>query len=273
MSTASPDRTDRNRPAIRLAAVDMAGTSVDDGGAVESAFRTALDTVGLDPDRPRGSTDRTAGSASTDRAAGSADTDRTVRATMGQAKLAVFTRLLGGDAIRAARANAVFEDALGDAVDRGLVVPVDGARTAIESLQARGVAVCLTTGFSPATRDRILAGLGWTGLADLVLSPADAGRGRPWPDMILTAVLRLGIEDVAEVAAVGDTTSDLIAGTRAGASLVVGVLTGAHGLDELLTAPHTHVIGSIRELPDLVETHGPAGRSHPVAADGDAATP
>jgi beta-phosphoglucomutase-like phosphatase (HAD superfamily) len=47
-------------------------------------------------------------------------------------------------------------------------------------------------GFSPATRDAIIAALGWAPLVDLVLSPADAGRGRPWPDMPLTALLRLG---------------------------------------------------------------------------------
>jgi phosphoglycolate phosphatase-like HAD superfamily hydrolase len=70
--------------------------------------------------------------------------------------------------------------------------------------------------------------------------------------MILTAVLRLRIDDVAEVAVVGDTSSDLLAGTRAGASLVIGVLSGAHTRAELARAPHTHVIGSVADLPDLV---------------------
>ena len=73
-------------------------------------------------------------------------------------------------------------------------------------LRDGGVRMCLTTGFSPATRDRIIGALGWAGPVDLALSPADAGRGRPWPDMILAAVLRLRIDDVAEVAVVGDTT-------------------------------------------------------------------
>ena len=45
-----------------------------------------------------------------------------------------------------------------------------------------GVRVCLATGFSPATRDAIIAELGWGELIDLALSPADAGdaagRGR-----------------------------------------------------------------------------------------------
>jgi len=70
--------------------------------------------------------------------------------------------------------------------------------------------------------------------------------------MILTAVLRLRIDDVAEVAVVGDTSSDLVAGTRAGASMVVGVLSGAHSRSELARAPHTHLIDSVADLPDLL---------------------
>ena len=133
-----------------------------------------------------------------------------------------------------------------------LVAGEPSAEAAFATLRDGGVRICLTTGFAPATRDRTIATLGWEGSIDLALSPADAGRGRPWPDMILSAVLRLRIDDVAEVAVVGDTASDLLAGTRSGASLVVGVLTGAHTRHELGTAPHTHILDSVADLPDLV---------------------
>lgn len=219
---------------IRLVALDMAGTTVDDGGAVEEAFQSALDAVGL-----------TAGDLLDDPRA-------YIRRTMGQSKISVFTALLGGDRHRAERANVAFEEAFDEAVGRGEVTAVDGAASALATLRAAGMRLCLTTGFSPATRDRVVAALGWEGKVDLTLSPADAGRGRPWPDMILTAVLRLRIDDVAEVAVVGDTSSDLIAGTRAGASIVVGVLNGAHSREELSAAPHTHLLASVAELPDLL---------------------
>jgi phosphoglycolate phosphatase-like HAD superfamily hydrolase len=49
----------------------------------------------------------------------------------------------------------------------------------------------------------------------------------------------------------GDTANDLLAGTRAGASVVAGVLTGAHGRSELAAAPHTHLLDSIADLPPL----------------------
>jgi phosphoglycolate phosphatase len=219
---------------IRLAALDMAGTTVADEGAVEEAFQAALDAVGL-----------VAGDLMDDPAA-------YIRRTMGQSKITVFTELLGGDRHRAEAANTAFEEAFDQAVDRGEVVALPGAVDTFADLRAGGVRLCLTTGFSPSTRDRIIGALGWEGLVDLALSPADAGRGRPWPDMILTAVLRLRIDDVAEVAVVGDTTSDLIAGTRSGASIVAGVFTGAHSAEELAAAPHTHLLQSVIELPGLI---------------------
>jgi len=219
---------------IQLVALDMAGTTVADDGAVEGAFRQALDAVDL------------AGGPTI------ADPEDHIRRTMGQSKIAVFTEIFSGDVDRARKANGAFETAYDEAVDRGEVTALPGAAETIRDLRAAGVAVCLTTGFAPATRQRILDALGWTGSVDLALSPADAGRGRPWPDMILTAVIRLQIEDVRQVAVAGDTASDLWAGTRAGAAVVAGVLTGAHGRAEFGTAPHTHILESVADLSGLV---------------------
>jgi phosphoglycolate phosphatase-like HAD superfamily hydrolase len=104
-------------------------------------------------------------------------------------------------------------------------------------LRDAGVRVCLATGFSPVTRDAIIDELAWGGLIDLALSPANAGRGRPWPDMPLTALLRLGGGSVHELAVVGDTTSDVESGLRAGAGIVAGVLTGESTRAELEAVP------------------------------------
>jgi phosphoglycolate phosphatase len=221
-------------PPTRLVALDMAGTTVADGGAVEGAFSLALDAVGLPLDTLH------------------EDPVTFVRRTMGQSKITVFTDLFGGDKERAEMANAAFEAAFDQAVDRGDVVAIPGAEAALATLRQAGMQICLTTGFSPATRDRIIATLGWEDAVDLALSPVDAGRGRPYPDMILTAVVTLHVDDVAEVAVVGDTSSDLLAGTRSGASWVIGVLSGAHSREELLAAPHTHLIDSVADLPGLL---------------------
>jgi phosphonatase-like hydrolase len=224
---------------FELAALDMAGTTVADDGLVEEAFGAALAEVGS-PSPPPGAPDHPA-----------TDTLAYVRRTMGRSKIEVFTALYG-DAARAEAANLAFEAAYRRNVVAGGVTPIDGAVEAIEAMRSGGIRVCLTTGFSAATRDALLECLGWEQQVDLALSPGDAGRGRPWPDMILTAVIRLSVGDVRNVAVAGDTMSDLWAGHRAGAGIVAGVLSGAHGAAELASAPHTHILGSVSELPALI---------------------
>ena len=219
---------------IRMVALDMAGTTVSDSGAVEEAFQGALDAMGL-----------TAGNLAE-------DPESYVRRTMGQSKIEVFTQLAGGDRHIAAQANDAFERVFAEAVARGEISAMTGSEDVFTYLREHDTRICLTTGFAPATRDLVIRTLGWEGSVDLAVSPADAGRGRPWPDMILTALLRLRIDDVAEVAVVGDTASDLQAGTRSGASMVVGVLTGAHTRAELGLAPHTHIVDSVADLPALL---------------------
>ena len=131
----------------------------------------------------------------------------------------------------------------------GQVAPMPGAEAAMAALREAGILVCLNTGFSPVTRDAIIGELGWHERIDLALSPADAGRGRPWPDLPLTALMRLGGEAVTSLAVVGDTVSDVETGLRAGAGLVAGVLTGATTREEFERAGTPLVLASVAELP------------------------
>ena len=124
----------------------------------------------------------------------------------------------------------------------------------LRALRARGVPVCLSTGFAPSTRDALLDALGWRGEVDLALSPVDVGRGRPAPDLVLGAMERLGVGDPGAVAVAGDTVSDLEAGTAAGAAAVIGVLTGAHDRATLAAAPHTAIIEDITGFIAEIET-------------------
>lgn len=219
---------------IELLCLDIAGTTVDDGTAVLDAFGAAADAVGLaGADRERGL--------------------EHARATMGQSKIEVFRSILGGDEARAAAANEAFEAAYGGFVDDGRTHPMPGAAELFAWARDRGIKVGLTTGFAPATRERIIAALGWGDVVDLRLSPADAGRGRPHPDMILTAVVRLGIGHVAAVAVAGDTRSDVESGWRAGAGIVAGVLSGTGTRDDFAGTPATHVLDSVADLRPLVE--------------------
>jgi phosphoglycolate phosphatase-like HAD superfamily hydrolase len=98
--------------------------------------------------------------------------------------------------------------------------------------------------------------LGWEKLADLYLSPAEAGRGRPWPDLPLTALLRLGGGAVSELVVAGDTASDIESGLRAGAGLVAGVLTGSASRAELEEAGAPVILDSIAGLLPILRPPG-----------------
>ncbi|MEE1752345.1 phosphonatase-like hydrolase [Streptomyces sp. SP18CS02] len=214
-----------------LVVLDMAGTTVADGGLVEEAFAAAARHLGADP----------------------ATMLDHVRATMGESKISVFRHLFG-DEDKARAANTAFEEAYGGLVAEGRVSPLPGAAEAIAELRSQGRTVVLTTGFARVTQDAILAALGWGDLVDLTLGPADAGgRGRPYPDMVLTAFLRTGaVAAVQDIAVAGDTSYDMLSGVRSGARVVAGVLTGAHDRKRLEDHGATHVLGSVAELPALL---------------------
>ena len=202
---------------ITVACLDMAGTTVHDDGTVLAAFTAAIASHNLP-------------------VAAYNEAMKYVHATMGQSKIEVFRHILGEED-NAQRANASFETQYAAAVTAGEVAPMPGAAELFSACRSAGIKVCLATGFSAVTRDAIVAALGWGSLVDLVLSPADAGRGRPWPDLPLTALLRLGGGSVRELAVAGDTPSDVESGLRAGAGVVAGVLTGASSREELAAVP------------------------------------
>jgi phosphonatase-like hydrolase len=197
--------------------LDMAGTTVRDGNTVMAAFAAAVATRNLRVREFNGAM-------------------KYARATMGRSKIEVFRHILG-DEEAAQAANAAFEKHYAGAVAGGEISPMPGAVELFAACRAAGIRVCLSTGFAPVTRDAIVDALGWRSLVDLCLSPVDAGRGRPWPDMPLTALLRLGGDSVASLAVVGDTPSDVESGLRAGAGLVVGVLSGDCARSELEAVP------------------------------------
>ncbi|MFC5931336.1 phosphonatase-like hydrolase [Cryobacterium melibiosiphilum] len=219
---------------VELVVLDMAGTTVRDDGLVERAFVVAARAVGL---------------ATTDDALEAA-LDY-VRETMGQSKIQVFRALTENEDVANA-ANVAFEAAYLELVIEAGVTAIDGAEDLFRELRDYGVKIALTTGFSRATQDALLDALGWADLIDLTLCPGDAGRGRPFPDLNLTALLRTGATSVSGMVVVGDTASDMLAGVNAGAGLVVGVLSGTHDEETLEDAGADVIIDSIADLAELL---------------------
>jgi phosphonatase-like hydrolase len=219
---------------IQVAVLDMAGTTVADDGLVVSAFEAAATAAGLAADGAEREQAR-----------------QYVLDTMGQSKIVVFRALFGTEEL-ARRANSAFESAYAAAIDDGRAKHIDGAAEAITRLRDAGIKVALTTGFSGPTKDKLLASLGWQSVADLVLAPGEGLRGRPYPDLILSALMRLGADAVSNVAALGDTSNDVDSARRAGCAIAAGVLTGAHDERALRAAGATHVVPTVSEFADLI---------------------
>ncbi|MGH8878336.1 MAG: HAD family hydrolase [Stackebrandtia sp.] len=219
---------------ITMVCADMAGTTVSDDGIVEQAASAALEECGM----PAGSSAHESAMSY-------------VRDTMGRSKIEVFRAITSSEAT-AQLANSSFERNIGALASDGRITALPHAVDTLKTLRDRDVKVVLTTGFAPATQTAILEALGWDSLIDLAVTPGDGLRGRPYPDMVLSAVLRLGIEDVRQVAVAGDSTNDIYSGLRAGASVVAGVTTGAHDGNALRKAGATHVLDDIGELPAVV---------------------
>jgi phosphonatase-like hydrolase len=214
---------------IELICFDMAGTTVNDQGLVLDAFRRTIDELGVTGDEAR-------------------EAEAYVIETMGQSKIEVFTELFDA---RADAANDAFERHFVTLAQEVGVSEIPGARATVEELKSRGIAVALTTGFSPATREVLINILGWSELFSLRVSPADAGRGRPAPDMILLCALRSRVSAVQTIMVVGDTASDMQAGRRAGVGQCVGVLSGTDNEARLLESGADSVLDTVVDLTRL----------------------
>lgn len=224
---------------ISLVVFDMAGTTVEDSGLVNQSFLAA---------------DAHAGLSKTD--ADREEMLRYVADTMGQSKIVVFRHLSRGNEDQAQAANKEFERCYAQLVADGQCSAIPQAEQVIADFRAQGVKVALTTGFARETQAAIIDALGWADIADVVLCPGPGVRGRPYPDMALAALMATETDAVGSMVVVGDTSSDVLTGLRAGARASVGVLTGAHDADQLNAVGATHVIDSVADLPALVASLG-----------------
>jgi phosphonatase-like hydrolase len=227
----------RTMAGIELVVFDMAGTTIHDEDSVNRCLRDALGAAGL------------------------AVTPAEVNSVMGIRKpdaIAILVERSGrlgelGDRLAAihrdfvARSIAFYQ---GDPT----VHEIPGATRVFELLKRAGIGVALNTGFDRTITDVILDRLDWsrTTFIDSTISSDEVARGRPYPDMILELMGRMGVRDPRRVAKVGDTPADLEEGRSAGCGLIVGVTRGTHSREELERYPHTHLIETVAELPDLL---------------------
>lgn len=135
--------------------------------------------------------------------------------------------------------------------------PMPSAEATFAWCKANGIKIATDTGFHSDVNTAIMEGLGWLekGMIDLSLNVENTGGiGRPAPYLIYTAMMQLGIQNIHEVIKIGDTPADLLSGYHAGCKGNIGVLSGANKREVLEKYPHTHIIQSVKDLPELIST-------------------
>lgn len=224
---------------VQLITLDVAGTTVNEGGAVYASLKAVIEealsvTISEEQLRPA------------------------LGANKREAIAGFLTTFTGeADPVEVERLYELFRIRLTRSYIENPPVELPGVAQAIDKMREAGMSVALTTGFSRSISMMILDSLGWSvgpgadDQVDFLLTSDDVETGRPSPELIHAAMTLAGVTDPAQVLAAGDTELDLAAGMNAGAKYVVAVTTGAQSSDHLATFPHTHIC-DVRDLPELL---------------------
>ncbi|MBO2464757.1 phosphonatase-like hydrolase [Actinomadura violacea] len=221
---------------FELAALDMAGTTVQEGGAVYAALDQAVASH-LGRPVPADVLHRWTGTSKRQAVAG------LLTELTGTAPAADVDTVYSDFTVRLTKAYATVPPK-----------PLPGVTEAIAELRAAGVKVVLQTGYSREIAESILDALAWTapGTVDGLVTSDDVPASRPAPYMIFRAMELAAVTSVDRVLAAGDTPNDLAAGHNAGARYVVAVSTGATPAADLGRHRHTHLLESAADLPALL---------------------
>lgn len=222
--------------AYLLAALDMAGTTVDEGGLVYAAVEAAVAGAVGGPVP--------------------AELLSQWKGTSKEAAIAGLLRAMGSDDSHAhvQTVYRVFAAKLEEAYGTTPPAPVPGVPEMFETLRRVGVKVALQTGYTAPVANSIMTGLGWTvgETVDALVTSDTVAASRPAPYLIFHAMEATGVSDVRRVLTAGDTPNDLGAGINAGVGFVVGVTTGSFTRAQLEAERHTHILDSAAALPALL---------------------
>jgi phosphonatase-like hydrolase len=122
-------------------------------------------------------------------------------------------------------------------------------------LRDRNIRTALNTGYSRPVAENLIVKLGWIEGVDfdLLVTASDVSKARPEPDMIVLAKQKLGIEADNQIVKVGDSIIDIEEGKNANCGLTIGITSGAHSLEQLLTAKPDFVIDGLEVLKEILK--------------------
>jgi phosphoglycolate phosphatase len=240
-----------DQPGITLACFGLVGTLVADDGVTERAYAEAIATQGV-----------VSGTSAFARCMAQ------VHRARGQAPADILAALFPENLARAQAAQLAYDRSLSGALARTAVTAIPGATEVLAGLAESGCRIGVLTTLPRRELTAVIRAAGWRDLINVALTADDVPRGFPSPDLALAAMLRVGVADVREIAMVQATGAAVECGRRAGASVVVGVLTGPHPAARLRAAGATHVVESVADLPRVLAKAGTVGVGKPTADSG-----
>lgn len=148
---------------------------------------------------------------------------------------------------------------------------VPGTTEAFEYLKSKGVFVATGSGFPKVVTDAINEKLGWRGrgLVDYGTCGESAGGGRPKPNMINEVLVEAGFHDgpsrtdlsrkidsfnYSIVLKIGDTVKDVEEGLGVGAT-TIAVSSGTQSIEKLVNSGPRVVLPSLAALPHYLENN------------------
>ena len=216
-----------------LIVFDLIGTIVKGSEFLPAALRRAFETVGVNL------------------------SDDDIAAARGKSRREAISSMLF-ESVGAKKAGKVamnvyeaFENALLQQYWDTTIHEIDGTREVFDWCHEQRTKKAIATGFDRGLVNVLIDKLGWTDDMDAIVCNDEVRRGRPAPYLIFHAMEKTGIDAVSTVATIGDTVADLQAGNNAGVGWNIGVLSGDQSESELEAEPHTALIESIADLPDL----------------------
>jgi phosphonatase-like hydrolase len=154
--------------------------------------------------------------------------------------------------------SAIYDEfivALTNAYEHAAILPQPNVTQLFSALKERNILVVLNTGYDRKTASLIIEKLGWReGVEiDALVTASDVPNNRPQPDMIHFAMERFQIKESSSVVKIGDSIIDIEEGQNAGCGMSIGITTGAHTKNQLLTANPDYVINNLIELLPLID--------------------
>lgn len=223
---------------IRLIALDVGGTLIQDHGEVPAAMTLAMAQQGVTVSQAEISEWRGASK----------------RAMIGHF---LDTHRVAGDRKRLIGIIYADFNARADKAYRN-VAPIEGAEDALKWMKDRGYLLATTTGFGRDLNAAIFRRLGWQQYFVASITSDDVSEGRPAPFMLFHAMEAARVENVRHTIAVGDTPLDLQAANNGGLLAAIGVTSGAATQARLRQEPNAAILPSVAHLPEFLQRSFPS---------------